>query len=145
MALLDCTPLCLSCPGMSTVVALHQAGFICIHVEHAASGTEDLPACVDCQTRRPFSESTKHTSVKAILQCMRIIADVMGIAGFSLDACPPDPERNTKPSSLQRGKHTGPCSSLMLSFVAEARLPGSSEIDCVRDQNVRDASQVCSL
>lgn len=34
---------------MFTVVAVHQAGFICLHVEHAASGIEDPPACVDCQ------------------------------------------------------------------------------------------------
>lgn len=61
-------PVVLSCPGMFTVVALYQAGFICLHVEHVASGIEDPPACVDCQavpaiwgalSRPPFSRCTQ--------------------------------------------------------------------------------------
>lgn len=77
----DCT--LLSCPGMSTVVARHQTGFIYHHVEHTASGIEDLPACVNCQARLPFGVSTEHRSVKAILQWIWIIADVTNRACFS--------------------------------------------------------------
>lgn len=44
--------LCLSCPGMFAAVAVHQASFICLHVKRAASGRENLQACVDCQAIR---------------------------------------------------------------------------------------------
>lgn len=34
---------------MFRVVAQHQAGFICLHVEHTATGIEDPSACACCQ------------------------------------------------------------------------------------------------
>lgn len=58
------SPLCLSCPGMFTVVAGHQAAFISFHVENTASGTEDPPACVDCQSPfLPFGVKTSEGTV----------------------------------------------------------------------------------
>lgn len=86
MALLDAV-LRRSCPGMFTVVAVHQAHFICT-----------LPLageiCRHVCTAKPFGHlaSGRQSSVKAILQWMCLIAHVTTMAGFSPKPCPPDQE-----------------------------------------------------
>lgn len=128
----DCTFLCLSCPGMSTVVVLHQAGFISLHMEHAASGIEDLPACVNRQAG--LGVSTKHSSVKAILQWIWIIADVMSVAGFSVYLT----LNPTWSSFWQWGKHTITGMKMLLFFCSSVLFAHEvSKKNCGRDQNLK--------